>query len=283
MKTLGYYNGDCTEADRLCIPLLDRACYFGDGVYDVTYSRNYRVFALAEHLENLYRSAALVEIDPPLPLDALASLLRDLVLRMDTGENRIYLQFSRATAPRSHAFPQGKTANLAVLIFPAAPRDPFLAMRCITRPDTRHLHCNVKSLNLLANVLASEEAARAGADECILLRDGIVTECAHSNVSILSGGRLLTHPADEKIYAGTGRAHLLSLCRRAGIPVAERTYTTEELRAADEILITSASVFCAPVTELDGVPAGGRAPDTVRALQNALFAAYLADTAPETV
>ena len=280
MKTLGYYNGLCAEADEIRVPLLDRACYFGDGVYDVTYSRNGRLFALEEHLQNLYRSAGLVEIAPPMPPAALADLLRDLVRRMDTGENRVYLQFSRGSAPRAHAFPPPGPSNLAVLIVPASPRDPFLPMRCVTRPDTRHLHCNVKSLNLLANVLATEAAVRAGADECILVRGDTVTECAHSNVSILSGGRLLTHPADEHIYAGTGRAHLLSLCRRTGIPVLEQPFSLADLRAADEILVTSASVFCAPVTVLDGDPVGGRSPGTVRALQEALCSEFLAATAP---
>lgn len=285
MKTLGYYNGVAEEAEKLRIPALDRACYFGDGVYDVTYSRNYRIFAMEEHIANLFRSAAAVEMEPRITPDEAAALLRDLVARMDTGENRIYIQFSRGTAPRAHAFPHGESRpNLLVLIFPAAVRDPYRPMRCITRPDTRFFHCNVKSLNLLPNVLASEAAERAGADECILHRNGVVTECAHSNVSILLGGTLLTHPANERIYAGTGRAHLLSLCRAVGIPAEEKTYTLEELKKADEILVTSASVFCAPVLELDGEPVGGGRPELVRALQDALTDRYLKETnAPSPV
>ena len=279
MKTLGYYNGVCKEADRMEIPLLDRACYFGDGVYDVTYSRNYRIFALEEHLANLWRSAALVEIQPAVSMDEVASLLRDLIGRMDTGENWVYLQFSRGTAPRSHAFPKNVTPNLTVMMRPASLRDPYKPMRCITRPDTRFLHCNVKSLNLLPNVLATEAAERAGADEAILHRNGTVTECAHSNVSILADGKIVTHPANERIYAGTGRAHLLALCRRVGIPVEEREFSLGELRMADEILVTSASVLCAPVVLLDGAPVGGKNPSLVRALQDALLGQFRKETA----
>lgn len=279
MKTLGYYNGVCKEADRMEIPLLDRACYFGDGVYDVTYSRNYRIFALEEHLANLWRSAALVEIQPAVSMGEVAALLRDLIRRMDTGENWVYLQFSRGTAPRSHAFPKNVTPNLTVMMRPASLRDPYKPMRCITRPDTRFFHCNVKSLNLLPNVLSTEAAERAGADEAILHRSGTVTECAHSNVSILSGGKILTHPADEMIYAGTGRAHLLALCRRVGIPVEEREFTLGELRTADEILVTSASVLCAPVSLLDGAPVGGKNASLVRALQDALLDQFCRETA----
>ena len=278
MKTLGYYNGTIDEADRVSVPLLDRACYFGDGVYDVTYSRNYRIFALDEHISNLFRSADRIGLVPSISSSELASLLCDLVSRMDTGENWVYFQFSRGTAPRAHAFPQAQSSNLWVMLRHATVRDPYRPMRCISHPDARHFLCNVKSLNLLPNVLAAEETERMGADECILHRNGIVTECAHSNISILQGGTLLTHPADEQIYAGTGRAHLLSLCRQVGIPIEERTYTLGELKSADEVLVTSASVFCAPVTELDGEPIGGKSPDTVRALQDELVKQFLDGT-----
>lgn len=278
MKTLGYYNGTIDEIDRVSISMLDRAYYFGDGVYDVTYSRNFRIFALEEHICNCFRSAELIGIVPPITSPALASLLSDLVARMDTGENWVYFQFSRGTAPRAHAFPKQSPSNLCIMIRPATVRDPYRPMKCISCPDLRHSLCNVKSLNLLANVLATEEAERAGADECILHRNGIVTECAHSNVSILQNEILLSHPADEQIYAGTGRAHLLSLCRKVGIRVEERTYTLDELKSADEILITSASVFCAPVNELDGIPVGGKSPDLVRAMQNELLKQFLDET-----
>ncbi len=280
MKTLGYYNGIVDDPARLTVPMLDRACYFGDGVYDVTYSRNYRIFALEEHILNFFRSASLVEIHPAVTPRELASLLADLVRRMDTGENWIYMQFSRGTAQRTHAFPKESAPNLWVMIRPATIRDPYRPMRCITLPDTRFSHCNVKSLNLLPNVLATEAAERVGADEAILHRDGTVTECAHSNLSILKNGVLITHPADAHIYAGTGRQHLLSLCRAVGIPTEERLYTLNDLRDADEVIVTSASVLCAPVVSLDASPVGGRCPALIRALQDALLEQFLKETAP---
>ena len=278
MKTLGYYNGVIDELDRVCVPMLDRACYFGDGVYDVTYSRNYRIFALEEHISNLFAGAERIGLVPSSSPKEVASLLCDLVKRMDTGENRIYFQFSRGTDPRNHAFPKEKKSNLWVMIRHATVRDPYRPMRCISRPDERHFLCNVKSLNLLPNVLAAEEAERRGMDECILHRNGTVTECAHSNVFILQNGTFLTHPADERIYAGTGRAHLLALCRKVGIPVRECFYSLDDLKNADEAVITSASVFCAPVTEVDGTPVGGKSPDLIRAIQTALCRRFLEGT-----
>ncbi len=278
MKTLGYYNGTVDELDRMTVPMLDRACYFGDGVYDVTYSRNYHIFSLGEHLDRLYESARLIRIVPMIEKQELAELLQSLVNKMDSGELWVYLQFSRGTDLRTHAFPAAPVPNLWIMLRPGIIRDTYLPMRCISLPDTRFSHCNVKSLNLLPNVLATQASAEAGVDECILFRGETVTECAHSNLSILKNGVLITHPADEHIYAGTGRAHLIAQCQKQGIPVEERLYTRCELLDADEVLVTSASALCVPVLSLDGSPIGGKAPHTVRSLQDALLAEYLEGT-----
>jgi D-alanine transaminase len=161
---------------------------------------------------------------------------------------------------------------------PAEIRDTYQPMRCITLEDTRFYHCNIKTLNLIPNVLATQATVEAGVDECILHRDDIVTECAHSNLSILKNGTLITHPADCMILAGTGRAHLIATCRQFGIPVEERTYTLAEMKAADEILITSASALCMRVIEVDGEAVGGKAAYTVKQLQDALLKDFIEKT-----
>lgn len=278
MKTLGYYNGRIDELDKINVPMLDRACYFGDGVYDVAYCRNHRIYALEEHVERFLHSAELLNIHPQQTKEELCTLLKELVQKTDSGELWVYFQFSRGTGFRSHAFPDGSHPNLWVMIRPATIRDVEQPMRCITARDTRFEYCNVKSLNLLPNVLATQAVEAAGVDECILHRDGIVTECAHSNISILKDGVIITHPADQWILAGTGRAHLLAFCKELGIAVQERTYTTEELLNADEILITSASALCIRVLEVDGKPVGGKAPALVKKLQAALLQDYLSKT-----
>ncbi len=279
MKTLGYYNGTVDELDRMRVPMLDRACYFGDGVYDVTFTRHHNLFELDEHIDRLFQSAEQVRITPPLGHAELAKLVSGLVARVDDDEQWVYMQFSRGTDFRMHAFPSDTVpTNLWIMLRPMKIRDLRLPMRCITYPDTRFSHCNVKSLNLLPNVLASEAARAAGVDECVLVRDGIVTECAHSNLSILKNGVLITHPADCHIYAGTARNHLLRECRAHGIAVEEREYTLADLWQADEVLVCSASVLCVPVAELDGKVVGGKAPHTVRLLQDALLADFMAKT-----
>ncbi len=278
MKTLGYYNGHIDELDRISVPMLDRACYFGDGVYDVTFSRNHRVYMLEEHVERIFQSAAQIRIFPDITQAELCELIRSLVEKMDDGELWVYFQFSRGTDFRTHAFPENATPNLWIMLKPAAIKDTYKPLRCITYPDTRALHCNIKSLNLLPGVMATQAAVEAGVDECILHRDGHVTECAHSNVSILKNGTLITHPADHLILAGTGRAHLIRMCRAFGIAVEERDYTLDELLRADEVLLTSASALCMRIVEVDGAPVGGKAVYTVQRLQDALLADFMKQT-----
>lgn len=259
--------------------MLDRACYFGDGVYDVTFCRNYKIYKLREHVERIFHSAALLKIFPEITPDALCELLESLVKKSDEGELWVYFQFSRGTDFRNHAFPENAKPNLWIMLRPAKIKDTYRPLRVITREDTRALHCNIKSLNLLPSVLATQACVDAGVDECILHRNGVVTECAHSNVSILKNGTLITHPANELILAGTGRAHLMSACRHFEIPVLERPYTLDELKAADEVILTSASALCMRIVEVDGVPVGQKAPHTLKTLQDYLLDDFLTETA----
>ncbi len=279
MKTLGYYNGKIDRLDRISVPMLDRACYFGDGVYDVTYARNRKIYALDEHVDRFFQSAAGISIEPSISKQDLKNLLNKLVCKLDSPNLWIYMQFSRSTDLRAHAFPSYPKTNLWIMMREGTIRDTYLPMRCITGEDTRFFHCNVKSLNLLPNVLATQAATAAGADECILHRGDVVTECAHSNLSIFKDGVLYTHPENERIYAGTGRNHLIAACKAFDIPVREEPYTLSDLMEAEEILITSASALCVPVTEIDGKTVGGKLPHIVRMLQDHLLRDYLMGTA----
>ena len=278
MKTLGYYNGKIDELDKITVPMLDRASYFGDGVYDVTFSRNYKVYQLREHVERIFASAALLKIYPEITPDGLCELIEDLVKKLDDGELWVYFQFSRGTDFRNHAFPENAKPNLWIMLRPAKIKDTYRKLRVITREDTRALHCNIKSLNLLPSVMATQACVDAGVDECILHRGDIVTECAHSNVSILKNGTLITHPANELILAGTGRAHLMAACRHFDIPVLERPYTLEELKEADEVVLTSASSLCMQIVEVDGVSVGQKAAQTLKTLQDYLLADFISAT-----
>ena len=282
MQALCYYYGDIVGLEKITIPMLDRACYFGDGVYDVTFSRNYKVYKLREHVERIFASAALLKIYPKITPDELCLLVEELVQKLDDDEQWVYFQFSRGTDYRNHAFPEAAVPNLWIMLKPAKIKDTYRHLRVITRKDTRALHCNIKSLNLLPSVMATQACVDAGVDECILHRDGIVTECAHSNVSILKNGTLFTHPANEFILAGTGRAHLMDACRHFEIPVVERPYSLDEVMDADEVILTSASALCMRIVEVDGVSVGQKAPHTLKTLQDYLLNDFLTETTPNT-
>ncbi len=278
MKTLGYYNGKYGPLEEMTVPMTDRACYFGDGVYEATLTRNYRPFMLSAHLDRLYRSAAMMDIHIPYEKQELADILTDLVERMDDGDNFLYWQFSRGAGIRRHVYTEDMRANLWVTLEHSLPKDMSVPYRVITLPDTRFLHCNIKTLNLVPSCMYATQAHRSGCQEAVLHRSGRVTECAHSNVSILKDGVFRTAPTDELILPGIARANLIALCKRLSVPVAEEPFTVEELKAADEILISSSSGFCMRVYEVDGQPAGGKDPALLRALQEGVWEQFIRET-----
>ena len=278
MKTLGYYNGTVDELEKITVPMLDRACYFGDGIYDVAFSRNYKIYALEEHVDRFLHSAELMKIRPSFTKESLCKLLKELIQQLDEGDLWVYFQLSRGTGFRTHCFLEDDRSNLWIMMRPAKIRDVYQPMRCISMEDTRFYHCNIKSLNLIPNVLATQATIEAGVDECIFHRGDTVTECAHSNLAILKGGVLLTHPADQWVLAGTGRAHLISACKSNGIPVKEIPFTMDELKHADEVIVTSSSSLCMRVVELDGEPVGGADPLRIRLLQDVLLQDFMEKT-----
>ena len=278
MKHLGYYNGAFGEIETMTVPMNDRVCYFGDGVYDASYSRNYKIFALDEHIDRLYNSAALLRIDIRETKEEMRDILTEMVAKMDTGENFVYWQVTRGTAMRNHVFPKEGRANLWIVIYPKKIVDTYKKIKLMTKPDTRFFHCNIKTLNLIPAVMASEEALEAGCDETVLHRGGRVTECAHSNVHMLKDGVFRTAPTDNLILPGIARAHLIGACRRLGIPVDETPFTVEEMMAADEVIVTSSGSLCLAAEEIDGKAVGGGAAATLRALQDAVVAEFMAAT-----
>ena len=279
MENLGYYNGRYDLLERMTVPMNDRACYFGDGLFEVAYCRNYKIYSLDEHMDRLYDSAALIGIDIPHTKEELSDIICELVKKVDSHEQLVYWQVSRGTQLRNHAPAENMKANVWITLRPMKLKDIYTPMSVISLEDTRFLHCNMKTLNLLPTVLASARAAQAGAEEAIFHRSGRVTECAHSNISIIqSDGSVKTAPADNMILAGVARAHLIKMCEKFGIPVYEEPYTMEELMAADEVIVTSSGTLCRPVNFVDGKAVGGKAPELLRKLQDALMQDFLDKT-----
>lgn len=267
MKTLGYYNGKYDEIDNMVIPMNDRCCWFGDGVYDAGPARNYKIFAVDEHIDRFFNSAALLDIQMPVTKAELKELLQEMVNKMDTGDLFVYYQVTRGTGTRNHVYTEGP-GNLWITLRPAGIDEGLEPIRLITTEDTRFFHCNIKTLNLIPSCVASEKARKAGAQEAVFYRPGgRVTECAHSNIHIIRDGKFVTAPADNLILPGIARAHLIKACKKLGIAVNETPYTLEDLFQAEEIIVSSSSNPCLPVKEIDGKTVGGKNPEILEKIR----------------
>ena len=266
MDALGYYNGKWGPLDEMTVPMNDRGCYFGDGVYDAACSANGIIFTLDEHVDRFYNSAKLLEIGLNYSKEELKKILNEMVSKVDGKELLVYWQATRGTGRRNHAFSSGPS-NLWIMIKPITFPDLSKKVKLITIEDKRYLLCNIKTLNLIPNVIAAQRALEAGCYEAVFHRGEIVTECSHSNVHIIKNGKFITHQADNLILKGIARNHLAIVCDRLGIPVEERDFTLSELFGADEVLTSSTTTFAISACEVDGKAVGGKAPELLKKIQ----------------
>ena len=259
MKNIAYYNGKTGPIEEMMVPMNDRACYFGDGVYDATMAVNHVPMHFDDHIDRIYNSARLIDIEIPMPKEEMKRVLQGLIDQVEGDSLFVYWQVTRGVGMRNHPYSGAATGpSLWAWVRPNTMRDVYGAYRCITMEDTRFLHCNIKTINLLPAVIANQRAVEAGCDETIFHRGDRVTECSHSNVHILKDGVLHTAPCDNLILPGIARKHILEICGEQGIPVVEAPFTVDELMAADEVFFSSSSAVTCRVREIDGKPVGMR-------------------------
>lgn len=251
MKNLGYYNGKIGLLEDMKIPILDRAVYFGDGVYDVAYSVNGRILCLEEHIDRFFKNIAQMQINTHLNKNQLRSLIFELVEKLDSKNLQIYFQMSRGTGIREHAFDDNMQGNLLIMINEKEViSDGFVD--CITKEDTRFYHCNIKTLNLIPSVLAAKEAKDKNVYEVIFHRNKRVTECSHSNVHIIKENKLITAPLDNLILPGVSRMYLIEHMKERGYEILEKEYYLDDLYSADYVLLSAAGSPCLCVKNVDG-------------------------------
>ena len=281
MKEVGYYNGKIGPLAEMNVPMGDRALYFGDGIYEATCVANGVPFALDDHLDRMYNSLRLLQIPFKMEREAVKAELQKVI---DAAEPEpmqfLYWQISRGVAMRNHPFPANAEPTLLAFVKPHKMKPMDVPYNLISMEDIRFKLCNIKTLNLIPSVLANQKAVEAGCDEAVLHRGSRVTECAHSNISILKDGVLRTAPTDELILPGITRKHLLALARENGIPTDETPFTMVELMNADEAIVTSSSALCIPVASIDGIPVGGKAPELLKLLQKAYMEKFERETQP---
>lgn len=250
--SIAYYNGKFMPIDEVRIPLTDRAIFFGDGIYEALLAKNGKAHFLREHIDRFYRNLYFMGIDFDMSPARLSALVNEAIRLSGEDIAFVYFQVSKFSEVRVHACPKTDRYNLLVTVTKQNLPSKNRRIKLVTHPDLRYQYCNIKTLNLLPSVIASEYAERKGAEEAVLCRGETVTECAHSNISIIKDGILYTHPNCNLILPGIARDALLRECKRLDIPICEQAFTKENLYEADAALVTSSTKICMLAESVDG-------------------------------
>ena len=278
MSRTAYLNGEFLPLDEARVPVMDRGFLFADGIYEVAAVLGGKLVDNAAHLARLDRSLSEIGIRNPHSAQEWERLETDLVAKNGVREGLVYIQVTRGVAERDFSFPKGDVAP-TVLMFTqekSIVNNPMAetGARAITVPDLRWKRRDIKSVALLAQVLAKQQASEAGVAEAFMVEDGVVTEGSSSTVFIVTkGGALVTRPLSHAVLPGITRKAVLALAEETGLSFEERLINARELPEAAEAFYTSASAFVMPVVEIDGKPLGdGRPGPVARRLRELYFA-----------
>ncbi|WP_160723089.1 D-amino-acid transaminase [Bacillus sp. USDA818B3_A] len=277
-------NNRIVPRESFSVDIEDRGFQFGDGIYEVIRIYDGVFFEWEAHFERLIRSAKELMLPLPQAIDILYENLQLLLKESQITDGSVYIQITRGTAPRFHAFPEKTEPTLVAYV--REMKRPLEQIRngikVITAEDIRWLRVDIKSLNLLGNVLARQKAVEQGAAEAILIRDGVVTEGSSSNVFAIKGNLCYTHPANHLILNGITRQVVLRLIKNTNLTLRETPFTMEELIEMDEVFITNTGQEVCPVIQIDEVKIGKGSPGFyTRQLQSA-FESLLGSVIPSS-
>ena len=254
-----FLNGEFMPLSEARIPVLDRGFIFGDGIYEVAPVYGRKLFRFDEHLARLNRSLDKIRIPRPATRDEWLARCRELVASRPEEDQVVYIQVTRGVAPRDHVMPANPVPTVFMMsnpLKPATAEQRHHGVACVTARDFRWERGDIKSTSLLGNVLARQISADHGALETIMFRDGHLTEAAASNVWIAHEGALLGPPKSEHVLEGIRVELLRELCEDCGIAYNLRPITEADVRAADEVMLSSATKEILPVTHIDGEEVG---------------------------
>ena len=278
MKVL--WNDQIVDREAVKIDIEDRGYQYGDGIYEVIRIYNGRCFMLGEHMTRLESSAQKIKLTLPYTIPQLTENLKLLVKTEGITEGEIYLQITRGIAsPRNHEFPSAGavkgvvTAN--VIPFERPLEMQHAGLTATVLPDERWLHCDIKSLSLLGNLLALDQAIEAGFDDALLQRDGCFTEASASNLWFVIDGIVYTHPDGRLVLPGITKMKVLQLCQQLEIPYREEPVPVEVLNNAQECFLTNSFWEIVPIVKVDGKSVGD---GTLGSITKRLQAAYIAAT-----
>ena len=283
MTTIVYFNGAFLPKEHVTISPDDRGFLFADGVYDVVLSYGGRCFRKEAHLERLANGLRALRITG-VDMTALSSATDELLERngVASADTVVYIQVTRGAAPRKHAFPPGDVEpTVYATVTPFVRKgDPVKGVAVITVPDTRWARCDIKTVGLLSNCLANQEAQEAGAHEAIFVRDGVVLEGTATSFFAVFDGVVRTAPKSNYILPGITRAFVLELCARNGISAREEPIFLHELLQADEMFLVGTTTEIVPIVKLDGQAVGDGRPGSVA---RQLYELFLAETRGSTI
>ena len=274
MTQIVYLNGEYLPADEARISIFDRGFIFGDGVYEVVPVFEGAVVDKEYFLERLDRSLREIQIEWPCSQEDYLDVMQQLVKRNSLEEGVVYSQVTRGIAPRDFPFPADTapsfmafSTEMALLDNPAATD----GIKVATTPDLRWKRRDIKSINLLGQCMAKQDAVSQGAKEGWMVEDGYVTEGVSSSAYIVKDGKVITRPLSNSILPGIRRRTLLELAEQSGITIEERLFTLEEALAADEAFISSATTMALGVVNIDGHQIGDGTPGPVTLQMRKLY------------
>lgn len=266
MPNVAFVNGAFMPLAEAKVSIEDRGFQFGDGVYEVIRTYKGRPFSLDAHLARLDRSAAALNLPQQYSRADWTHHILEGIKQAGYPEAKIYLQITRGVAPRDHAYSDDATPTVVMTVREFHPLDRSVqatGVDAMTTEDIRWGRCDIKSVNLLANVLARQRVRQAGVFEAILVNGGFMTEGAISNVMVVQGGTVVTAPEGARILSGVTRAIVLDLARSAGLSVQERFVSQAELYEANEVFLTGTTVEVLAVVRIDGKTIGAGRPGPI--------------------
>ena len=273
MGALGFIDGQIVDLSEKVISMEDRGYQFGDGVYEYAKVYNGKCFSLKPHIDRLYRSLRELRIPAVFTYDEMVSIHERLIAESGIQNGGIYLQITRGTAPRVHNFPDAVVPCLTMTIRPSSINAAQweTGVGVISAPDERWLRCDIKSLNLLGNVLNKQKAKEAGCYETIQIRDNMVTEGTSSNFFIVKDGVIWTYPTCNLILKGVTRTWVVDeIAPKAGLSVLEKAFTLDFALRADEAFLSGTTTEIMPIVTIDGKPvADGKVGPITRQIQKA--------------
>ena len=277
MSRTVYVDGRWVPEGEASVSVFDRGFLFADAVYEVTAVVGGRLIDYGGHAARLARSLAALGIAPPVPEARLLDLHREIAARNALDEGLVYLQVTRGSVDRDFTYPDGLAPTLVMFTQSKAVLDNPKAeagLAVVTLPDERWGRRDIKTVQLLHASLMKTEARARGADDALLVEDGLVTEASSANAHIVTrAGTLVTRDLGRALLPGITRASVLDLARGAGIACEERAFSPAEARSAAECFITSATSFVLPVVRIDGAPVGDGRPGPVTRRLRGLYVA----------